>query len=231
MAVLYKVDKRKRTYGELWRIQWPHVDGFLIAALCKLLGIPQRCTFGIRRPEVLHQHEPRDVPRLVRQRQADMIRACEELDFAFQFFASDALVGARVKAYTAAMLHAEGLIWATAITALVGAGGNERAQPTRFNCFSRLPDGRHVVTSDHVWRLTPNPADLPEFLVGAPPDAVVARHDERIAESSLRPVGVREDELAGVILSREQRHVDYQVVRGVYVPMTEEEIDRIGGKW
>jgi hypothetical protein len=88
-----------------------------------------------------------------------------------------------------------------------------------------------VVTSDHVWRITPHPDDLPVFLTGAPPDAVVARHSRRIDEPGLRPVGVQEDELAGVILGREQRHVDCQVERGVYVPMTEEETDRITAKW
>jgi hypothetical protein len=232
MAVLYKVDSRRRTFAEHWRIHRPNVHGFLVAAFCKLLDIPQRCTFGIRRPEELDLHEPSDVPRAVRERLADTVAACEDLGLDFQFYASvDATVNTRVKAYTAAMLDAQGLIWASAIATLLRGGSNERVQTVKLNCFSRLPDGRYVVTSDHVWRTTPHPGDVPVFLPGASPDAVVAAHYRRIHEPAQRPVGVREDELAGVILGREQRHVDYQVERGLYVPMTEEEIDRITGRW
>jgi hypothetical protein len=36
--------------------------------------------------------------------------------------------------------------------------------------------------------------------------------------------------LAETILIREQRHVDYQIERGVYVPMTEVEVEQIRGK-
>jgi hypothetical protein len=205
---------------------------FLVAAFCKLLGIPRPCTFGIRRPEKLNLHEPPEVPRAVRERLANTVAACEDLGLAFQFYASvDATVGGRAKAYMAAMLGAGGLVWASAITALVRRGNSERVKPVKLTCFSRLPDGRYVVTSDHRGKMTPHPGDLREYLAGAPPHAVVARHSERIDEPALRPVAVREDELAGVILGREQRHVDFQVVRGVYVPMTEEEIDRITGRW
>jgi hypothetical protein len=69
--------------------------------------------------------------------------------------------------------------------------------------------------------------DLREDLAGAPPAAVVARHYRRVGGPALRPVGVREDELAGVHPGAERRHVDYQIERGVYVPMTEEEIERV----
>jgi hypothetical protein len=232
MDLLYKVDSRRRTFAEHWRIQWPKVDRFLVAAFCKLVGIPQRCTFGIRRPEALDLHEPSEVPRTVRERLASTIGACAELGLAFQLYASvDATVGSRVKAYMAAMLDAEGLMWASAIAARVKRGSNERVQPVKLTCFSRLPDGRYVVTSDHQGKLTPHAGDLREHLVGRPPDAVVARHYRRIDEPALRPVAVRPDELAGVILEREQRHVDHQVERGVYVLMTEEEIDRITARW
>jgi hypothetical protein len=231
-ALLYKVDGRRRPFAEHWRIQWPRLDRFLVAALCKLLGIQRRCTFGIRRPEGLNLHRAPEVPEAVRGRLANAVRACEGLGLAFQFYASvDATVGTRFKAYTAALLHADGLFWATAIALLLRGRRIERTRPATFTCFSRLPDGRYVVTSDHYWKLTPHPGDLTEHLDGAPPAAVVDRHRRRIHDPALRPVAVREEELAGVILGREQRHVDYQIERGVYVPMTGEEIEYVTGKW
>jgi hypothetical protein len=231
MSVYYKVDSRKRTYAEHWRIQWPNLEAFLVAAFCKLLGIRQRHTFGMRRPESLDLHEPSAVPRLVRDRLADIIRECDDLDLPFQFYSSvDVMIGSRVKAYTAAMLHPQGLCWATAIAVLVRGKNGEEVRPVRFNCFSRLPDDRYVVTSAHEWRITPHPDDLLEHLVGAWPDAVVARHLVRIEEPALRPLAVRQGELDQVILTREQRHVDYQVERGVFVPMTPEEVERATGR-
>src|SRR5262249_52797140 len=147
---------------EHWRIQWPNLSSFLVAAFCKLLDIPQRCTFGIRRPEELHLYEPSEVPRSVRERLANTVWACEDLGLDFQFYASvDAMVGGRVRAYTAAMLDPDGRMWASAI-ALVRRGNDEREEPVKFTCFSRLPGGRHVVTSDHRWKLTPHPDDVRE---------------------------------------------------------------------
>jgi hypothetical protein len=228
MGVLYKVDTRKWTYAEHWRIQWPNLDGFVVAALAKLLGVPRRCTFGIRRPETLDMHEPSVVPCLVRERLANTIGACADLGLSFQFYATvDVMVGKRVQAYMAAMVCESGLLWATAMVVLQGGGGTERVGPVKFNCFSRLPDGAYVATSDHVWRLTPHPDDLAEFVVGAPPDVVLARHEQRIEEPGQTPVRVWPYELPQVLLSREQRHVDYQVKRGVYVPMTAKEVWRI----
>jgi hypothetical protein len=223
--VLYKVDSRKRTFAEIWRIHRRNLGGFLIAAVCKVLGIQQSYSFGIRRPESLRLHEPSDVPRSVRDLLAPTVRACEELDLAFRFYATtDAVVGSAVKVYMAALLHTEGLIWANAMATLF-----HRTQQVRlagFNCMSRLPDGRFLATSDHVWKLTPHPGDLAEFLSGAAPDAVLARHYQRTEAPGVSPLPVREDELAGILLAREQRHVDYAVERGVYVPMTGEEIER-----
>jgi hypothetical protein len=78
----------------------------------------------------------------------------------------------RVKAYMAAVLHTDGSTWATAMTVLVKG----RIRLAKFNCFSLLQDGRYVVTSDHMWKLTPHPGDLVENLVDAQPEAVERRH-------------------------------------------------------
>jgi hypothetical protein len=228
MGVLYKLDSTRRNFGELWRIHRPNLLGFLAVAAHKLLGIPRYHAFAVRRPNSLHLHEPAEVPRPVRERLEGPIQACEGFDFALRFFATvDATVGGFVKAYMAALLHEEGRVWAVAITAMVWRGGNERVRPAHLTCFSRLPDGRYVVTSDHTWKSEPQPDDRPEFLAGASPEAVVARHFDRIDELEPEPVVVREGDLAGLILAREQRHVDYQVRRGVYVPMTAEEVERL----
>jgi hypothetical protein len=101
-------------------------------------------------------------------------------------------------------------------------------RPAKFSCCSLLSDGNYVVTTDHDWKVTPNPGDRREQLVGAPPGAVVARH--RACLGGLRPVAVRAEGLAEAILAREQRYVDRMIERGVYVPMTGEEIERVSWK-
>jgi hypothetical protein len=224
--MIYKVDSRRRTYAELWR-QAPNLRGFFRVALGKLLGVQQPCTFGIRRPEALNRHTAPEVPAPVRQRLEPVLAKCMELNMPFQFYATvDATIGSQAKAYMATVLHADGSTWASATTVVV----RNRTRPAMFNCFSLLHDGRYVVTSDHAWKLAPHPGDLVERLVGAPPEAVEARHSERLAEPGRRAVHVRPEELERTILTREQRHVDYQIERGVYVPMTEDEFERIRRK-
>ncbi len=135
------------------------------------------------------------------------------------------MVGGRTKAYLAAMLHAGGLAWATAVVAV-----GKTARPARLNCFSLLRDDRVAATSDHRWRLIPHPDDLPEFVPGASPAALVKWHLARIETPGTWPVRVTKDELPGILLRREQRHVDHSVGRGVYVPMTPEEVEGLTGE-
>ncbi len=227
MAEIYKLDGRRLTFGELWRIHGHNPQGFLAASVRKLLGVPRPVTFGIRRPDALDLHEPADLPSPVRHRLESAVRKCEASGYALQFFASvDALVGSGTKAYMAALVPADGLVWATATVAHRRHGG---ADAPRFTCFSRLSDGRYAITAGQRGKMASHPEDVVEVMDGAPFDAIAARHRERIAEPELRPVAVGRGELAGVLLSREQRHVDFQIQRGVYVPMTEEEVDRILG--
>jgi hypothetical protein len=224
--VYYKVDSTKRTYAEYWRLA-PSLSGFLYAALHKLLRAQLPHTFGIRRPEALNRHIESDLPSPARERLAPVIAKCEELHLTFQFYSSvDAMIGSRLMAYSAAMLHLDGSTWATAITVL----GRNKARPATFCCFSLLYDGRYVVTSDHAWKLNPHPGDIVEYLVGAQPEAISTRHSERITEPGHRPICIRPEELTRTILTREQRHVDHQVERGVYVPMTDAEVARITRK-
>jgi hypothetical protein len=226
--VYYTVDSTKRTYGEHWRIQSPSVAGFLVAALCKLLGVRLSHAFAIRRPDVLNVHATPEVPLSVRRQLADHIAECEDVGLTLQFYATvDAVIGSRAKAYLAALLDADRLSWATAMTVLIRSSGRERVQPAKLTCFSLLPDGQYLVTTDHRWKLEPHPGDLVDFLAGARPEVIVAAHRRRARGSDTQLVTVREEALADVILGREQRHVDWQIERGVYVPMTGEEIERV----
>jgi hypothetical protein len=59
VEVIYKVDSRRRTYGELWRIHRPHVGRFLLAATNKLFDVVEPCAFGVRRPDRINIHWPR----------------------------------------------------------------------------------------------------------------------------------------------------------------------------
>jgi hypothetical protein len=226
--VYYTVDSRKRTYAETWRIHSPSVAQILVAALCKLLGVRLSHSFAIRRPDSLNVHPTPEVPLSVRRRLADHIARCEDVSLTLQFYATvDAVVGGRAKAYLAALLDTDRLSWATTMTVLTRGTAGERVQPAKLNCFSLLPDGRYLVTTDHRWKLTPHPGDVVDFLPREAPEAIVAAHRRRVRGSDTQPVTVREEALERIILAREQRHVDWQIERGVYVPMTGEELERV----
>lgn len=229
--MLYTIDSRRRTYAEHWRLSAPSFRRFLAAAACKLLGIRQPSSFGVRRPDGLEFHSPPDVPASVLEALTAGVARGADVGLAFQFYASvNAVIGGRAKGYLAAMLHRDGRAWATAMAVWVWNRAPVRIQPAKFNCFSLLPDERYLVTSDHSWKLEPNPGDLVENLVGSSVAEVADRHARRAAESEAAPVLIRPADLAGVILTREQRHLDYQVGRGIYVPMSAEELERINRK-
>jgi hypothetical protein len=230
VTTIYKVDSRNQTYGELWRTHRPRVNSFLVVALCKLLRIPMHYGFGIRRPEAIHRLEPAALPPLVLKRLEPVVRACAGPDLALQFYgSSETGVNARAKGYTAALLDADGLFWAQAVTALSWSRGVERVTPLKFVCYSLLTDDRYVVTSGHEWTWKPLAGDRAEFLAGAAPEVVVALHRRRIAQPVLRLVAVRPDELEQVMQDRNQLYFDRQVERGVYVPMTAKELRRLNG--
>jgi hypothetical protein len=133
------------------------------------------------------------------------------------------MVGSPVTCYLTAALPADGRSWATVLFGTVRG----QVRQVLFNCFSRLRDDRPVVTSDHEWKLVPHSDDLPEYPPGASPAAVVERHLARLQAPDVWPVRIAKADLPGVILAREQRHVDHGVERGVYVPMTEPEVERL----
>jgi hypothetical protein len=221
MTEWYRLDGQALTYAEYWRMS-SRVPPFLIAAVRKALHVPVRFSFSIPRPSALHILQPGDIPGWVRRKWQAAVEACQDRGLALRFCHTVPLLETNREGYGAWFLSVDGLTAA----ALASARTHGR-DGTSFACCSRLPEGGCFVTSDQRRKLEPHPDDEIVRFPGADPSEIVDRHLQAMREPGRRFVRMEELDFPRLVLEREQRHVDFHIVRGVYVRMTEEEIDRI----
>jgi hypothetical protein len=96
---------------------------------------------------------------------------------------------------------------------------------------SQLPDGTYFSTTNR-----PPTFNLPpEFKVvrwrGATPSELAQRHQQALAQSEVFPVSIPTAEIAKqVLLAERRRFYDWNVERGVYVPVSDDELDSLVGE-
>jgi hypothetical protein len=225
MTEYYRLNGQALTYAEYWRMS-PGVFAFAVAALLKLLHCPLRFTFSIPRLEALTFLEPADIPEWVRDRWQEAVEVCQDEGLRLQFCYTTPVLERGRAAYAGSFLHPEGHVAAAAI-----AVRHARRTQVAFSCLTRLPGGRWLITSDQPAKMEPHPDDVIVRLVGADPDDVLDRHLEEVRALERPPLRIDPGEWPRLVLEREQRHVDFHIVRGVYVPMTEEEVEQAVEKY
>ena len=99
-------------------------------------------------------------------------------------------------------------------------------------CASRFSDDTLGTTSSMKKTMEPTPWQHIERYPGVSAGALYRNHRdhlERLAGQGLIPVRLDPDRLDQFVLECELRYVDFHIGRGVFVPMTEEELDAISG--
>jgi hypothetical protein len=221
MTDYYRVNGQALSYAEYWRLS-PGVFAFCVAALLKLLRCPLPFTFSIPRPEAMDFVAPSEIPVWVRERWEEAVDACRDRGLRLQFCYTVPVLERDREGYAASFLSADGLV----AGATVAAATRSKRQ-AHFACLSRLPAGRYFITSDQGKKMEPHPDDEILRLPGAHPEVVLDRHREEIEQPDRTVLRIDPAEWPRQVLEREQRHVDYHIVRGVYVRMSEGEIERI----
>ena len=224
MTEYYRIDGQALTYAEYWRMS-PGVFGFTIAAFLKLIRCPMSFTFSIPRPDALTFVEQADVPGWVRRRWEHAMDVCQDEGLRRQFFYTVPTLEDYREGYVASFLFPDRLAGAALI-----AVAHKNKRKTSFSCVSRLPGRQYLITSDQRLQMEQHPDDEVVRLVGALPEDILDRHREEIARPDTRPVPLDPADWPRFVLEREQRHIDYHRVRGVYVRMTEDEVEDILAK-
>jgi hypothetical protein len=227
MTTYYRVDGRKLTFGEYWRMS-PDAFSFLIVAGMKLIGMPLKFNFAIPRPDRLFLVDFDELPKPARIGMKPLIRGAEKAGMEL-VFCHRLAVPEPHRLGAAALLIDE-----SCETGLMVIYGKDRAaEENQMSCASRFADDTLAVTTTMKKTMVPVPDMQVERYPGASPATLIKRHREHMEKlegEGLVPVPINPDRYEEFVLECELRYVDFHISRGVFVPMTDEELDEISGK-
>ena len=217
MPTTYKVDIRNLTYAELWRLA-PGL-AFLFAAPHKLFGIPRKLGARASRLDTITLVAEADVPADVAALMRQSIQDWKALGFSMAFFYTIPAARQGQRSCAAALLSADGGTVAQVMFVEVCIQGITRRELVT-NCFSLLADGTLVGATTEKSRIQPPPQFKAVRLPGRSPSALYerARKELELAKATYA-VSQTPESLKDLIVDINHKHVDYQVSRGVYVPV------------
>lgn len=226
MTAFYRVDGAKLTYAEYWRMS-PDPFSFLVAAGMKLVGFPIRFNFAIPRPDRLFVVEFDELPAAARHGLKPAVGAAEKAGLRL-VFCHRLAVPEPTRLGTAALFLDDDN--ETSLMAMYGQQGEQRE--VHATCASRFADGSLCTTTTMKKTMVPAPDQDIERYPGADTAALYARHRDhlgRLAGRGLLPVALDPGRHEEFVLACELRYVDFHIGRGVFVPMTDAEVDAVSG--
>ena len=223
-ATYYKVHGGRLTVAEYWRIcsSW---QGFLYAVALKPFG-GFRFKFSVPRPEELRIVRMEELPAPVRERLRGPVEGFERAGLELAFY-DRAQVLERHRIGVTAVLPGDG---GETIGTVVVVNG--RPWAVELNCVTHFTDGRACVTTTARQKFRPQPHITAFRYPGLSPEELCERHRENLARMEAAghfPTRITREQLPRVIVEAQQRFIDFHAARGVFVPMTEAEIDRLRG--
>jgi hypothetical protein len=227
MTTYYRVDGARLSYAEYWRMS-PSAIAFFIAAGRKLLGVPIHFNFAIPRPDRLFLVELEELPPPARRAMAPAIRSAEQAGLRLSFCRRLAVPEPHRIGAAALLLDDE-----NQTSQMVVFGSHGKRRELRLACVSRFPDDTLATTTTMKKSLQPMPGFHIERYPDASPALIYAHHRghlERLAAEGLIPVPFQPEKLEDFVLLNEVRYVDFHIGRGVFVPMTEDELDAAAGR-
>ena len=104
--------------------------------------------------------------------------------------------------------------------------GEEETLTTVFGFNTPLADGTYIMTSGYKRLLNKPDHFLTEYMPGSSPKEVFERHIERLETADALPKTIKtDDELERLVLNVENEDTEFNFDRGVYVRMSQEEIE------
>lgn len=224
-ATYYKLHGGRLTVAEYWRIcsRW---QGFLYAMALKPFG-GFRFTFSIARPEELNIVRSDDLPAPARDRLRGPAEGFERAGLELAFYQRSQVLEKHRIGVSAVLLGHGG-----EVIGMVAVAGYRGQWSVETNCTTHFTDGRACATTTVREKFRTQPHITAFRYPGLKPEALCGRHRDNLARMETAghfPTRITAAQLPGVILEAQQRYIDFHAARGVFVPMTEEEIDRLRG--
>ncbi len=231
----FRTENRKLTFRECWWL----ARGWRVLFLWvpKLFHIPLELGAGLPAPRPFEERwvDPATLPSEVREK---LERKAQELmTLGFDLCHYHVLVGNLLTSDSGGcyMVQAGGEIVATFLYARSFAdnGSSHQSEVTAF--LTPLANGVMLVTTDQAQKLETAPTDDIVRLPGVNAEVLLAEHQERVAAA--RAAGklragqiVDTPALAELVDAHEHRSFDFHVGRGVWVPMTASQVERMRQK-
>lgn len=226
MSDYYKLDSRRITLREYWNIArtWKVLIPWLAGRLNLQFG------FGtsFRRPQSLRELEVREAefPQPARTSLQPLLEECERLGFHSPFYSTFENLRRDTRVSAVTLLHESGQCILRLMHSLA-MQVNPPKQTRQVVLLSELRDGTYLCTTDQRPRFRGTPGVIVNRLIGAPPAQLFESHRQKLAglpinnpSKSIRSA----EELERMFDGYEKLSFEFNVQRGLYVPMSPEEV-------
>ena len=216
------------SYGELWRVT-SGLGTFIFGCCRKLFRKALPLEHGFSHPESITVIDFDQLPTKVNEALRPAIEECETLGLRRIFCHTVPTIG-KIQGFTANSLSQDGTVWASVAWVSVQSGIRYRERVI-FGCCSKLQDGRILATSNSKLRLNTPPGIEAVRLHGRSISDVVFRHRDRMACTlTCSPLCLDESGVRAAINEIRRRTAEFNFKRGVWVPMTRAEIEKLRGE-
>lgn len=223
MTVWYKVDPNRCTYGELWRSSGRGSLPFAQAVYRKWLNrrLPATSAFAI--PESPELVEVQSVPERPREVLGAIISQAERHGLRFAICLKDLNLG-NVMHYLAVLLSADGATLGNVAWVMA-----DHVEEASFGLGSRVGD-RRLLTQNDPYRSDSPPEFDVWHLPGKSIEELVAIHASRLDRLGRERVSLAsEDDIVARVIENQRLYHAFNLARGFYVPLTQEEVERLSG--
>jgi hypothetical protein len=223
----YKTHGGKLTLPECWRIARSWRALWQALSWKPFGGYPFKTS--IARPDALEVIDPKELPDEFRERFLVLITLCEKAGLEPVFYHRSQVLERANLGAGAYLLDPTGTVIGTIATVKIAG----TALYSALTFTTHFTDGTVGITTTARKTFKPLPHHLTNRYGPVRPDFLYDRHRIHLKwceqRDSKTPRSFTPQQLPGVVLETIQQYVDFHAARGVFVPMTEDEIARQRG--
>lgn len=219
MGVYFHTDTTRLTFAELWRIS-SRLPVFLAGCRNKILGIRRPPRFAVYHEESVLIVPAEDVSPAAQRFLHPRVEAFEHHGAQLLFYQT-VPSSSNLSGFGATLLPPEH----NAIATVTWASTRPGKESGGCVVTSHMDDGRFFFTSNHRARFNSPPLYVVQRHLHAAPDELLDLHQEGLARSAAAAMPVENAEQAiQVIVEAKRANFAWHVSRGVWVPLTQEEL-------
>lgn len=217
----YGLELKALSLREMARLA--HIAFLPIFLVIKVFRIPVKKRFGLRYPVVVTRLQPPELSDEARRTLEAASERWAELGFGGPMLLNLGTTGCQEM--TAALaVHRAQAITATTLLAQVTLESGQRINEEIHACASQGEDGRIITTLSAPRKLEAPPEADRLHVAGASPEALLARHRDRVPASALSAPPPDENEVLTRFERVNNREIEFHAARGVYVAIPEEKV-------